>query len=322
MARRKTDDEFFAESIKFYYDHGKELQKICPDITDQYNDHSLLKLICINYWIGFFIPIAHKQLREKYGYKIAYVDTMAGSGVTSTKREQDYLCGSCPGALLSALKYGSTFDYVYGVEINTERAKALELRLKEIPNLAGAMIYDKDLAMVTSDIAKQIRGNIVSYIVIDPEGIKGLTWSNIGPLLCCKGDAMITWFEDDIWRLKEAAMGSHAAAKAQGARLTDLLGDENWKQAMSPSDLTNQFITRVISQCNKTHSAKITIPRTSGKFEMILFTGNFKEAEKLSKEWQENVTRRISSAHGREIASLLDVKSGRVPSLDTWLGKE
>jgi three-Cys-motif partner protein len=319
MAKTKSDDEFFQESLKFFNENGKILQKINPEITDQYNDHSLLKLICINYWVGIFIPIAHRQLREKYGYKIAYVDTMAGSGVTSTKRENDYFCGSCPGALLTAMKHGMPFDYLFGVEIDKDRATVLENILKSISSDTQTQIFATDISEVSTSIADKIRKNTISYIVIDPEGFKGITWSNIGPLLCCKGDAMITWFEDDIWRLKKAAMGDHKAAKSQGERLTDILGDENWKKADKPSDITNQFIARILSQCNKTHSAKVTIPRVAGNFEMILFTGKFNDAEKLSKEWETNVTRRISSAYGKEIASLLDVKSGRTSSLKEWI---
>ncbi|MBE3121147.1 MAG: hypothetical protein IMZ58_02945 [Thermoplasmata archaeon] len=124
----KKDEEFFETSLDFFVENGNTLQKICPDSVDEYNDHSLLKLISLAYWVGFFSPIAHRQLKEKYGYRIAYVDTMAGSGVTATKRSGDYFCGSCPGALLSARKY--PFDLVMAVEIDPKKGDALKRDLK------------------------------------------------------------------------------------------------------------------------------------------------------------------------------------------------
>ena len=64
----KTDDEFFDERLKLViWNLRKFLKQIGSNITDEYNDHSILKLICINYWLGFFLPICEKQLRRPHG---------------------------------------------------------------------------------------------------------------------------------------------------------------------------------------------------------------------------------------------------------------
>jgi hypothetical protein len=52
---------------------------------------------------------------------------------------------------------------------------------------------------------------------------------------------------------------------------------------------------------------------------MILFTGNFRNAKKLSQEWKERLEQRINSSHGRGISSLLDVKAGRKTSLNDYI---
>lgn len=53
MPRRKTNDEFFVEWIDFFCKSGEKLSAVSPDIYDEYDDHSLLKLIAIKYWVDF-----------------------------------------------------------------------------------------------------------------------------------------------------------------------------------------------------------------------------------------------------------------------------
>jgi three-Cys-motif partner protein len=318
---QKNNEEFFEESIRFFFENGSRLQQICPTCMDEYNDHSLLKLMSIAYWVGIFSPIAHRQLREKYGYRVAYVDSMAGSGVTSTKRAGDYLCGSCPGAILSESKNNVPFDFVIAVEINREKGNALKERLTALMPHTLSTVFTDNILNVSAEIAHELQNKTVSYIVIDPHGFQGMTWAGIGPLLQCKGDAMVTWFEHDIWRLKQAAMSSkdHQAASADQQRLTELFGSEEWRNVQSSEDLTNLFIQRVLRECKKHTYETVKIIRSTGNYYlMILFTGKFPNAEKLAKEWKNHMERRINSAHGKDIAVLLDVKAGRTATLKDW----
>lgn len=321
----KKDEEFFEESLDFFVENGKKLQKFCPDSVDEYNDHSLLKLISIAYWIGFFSPIAHRQLKDRFGYQIAYVDTMAGSGVTATKRSGDYFCGSCPGALLSASARKFPFDLVFAVEIDSQKGNALHERLETLLPQQNVIVFNKDIADVSQEIAQKLQYHTISYVVIDPQAFQGMTWTGIGPLLQCKGDAMVTWFEAECWRMKCAAcsQNKHQAAEADEQRLTELLGSEQWKNAQSAEELTKIFIDRVLHDCGKTAHAQIKIPRSEGGYYwMILFTGKFPKAANLADEWKKHVEKRIHSAHGRDIAVLLDVKAGRTSTLKNWIKTE
>ena len=319
---QKSDDEFFEERLRFFFENGAKLKDICPECIDQYNDHSLLKLISIAYWVGIFSPIAHRQLRDKYNYRIAYVDSMAGSGITSTKRAGDYLCGSCPCAVLRAQEKNCPFDLVIAVEIDKDKADALENRLNSIISSSIVKIIKKDILEVSQEIANELKNRTVSFIVIDPQALKGMTWAAIEPLIKCKGDVMITWFEHEAWRLKRAAESSkeYQASEANKKRLTELFGTELWKNCKSPGELTDLFIQRILKECNKTAFEKIKIPKSSGGYYlMILFAGKFPNAHKLVNEWKNRVERRINSTHGRDISALLDVKAGRTATLKDWL---
>jgi len=268
--------------------------------------------------LGIFLPICEKQLRQKYHYKIAYIDTMAGCGVTSSKRENDCFCGSCPGAILSSQYMEIPFDLVVGVEIDSNNATILENRLKTVIAPEKVNVINDDINAVSSQIADHLQKNrTVSYIVIDPQALQGMTWSALKPLLSCKGDAMVTWFESEAWRVRSAAMSesNHAAAQSEILRLTELLG-EGWQKAKSPEELTQMFINRVLFECGKKAYAKAYIPRQlAGYYWMILFAGDFQNAPKLVAAWEQNVNKRIRSSHGQDISSLLDVKSGRQKSL-------
>jgi len=320
----KSDEEFYDERIRFFLENGSIFQKICPTCVDEYNDHSLLKLISIMYWIGIFSPIVHRQLRDNFDYRIAYVDSMAGSGVTMAKRANDYFCGSCPGALLSAIKHNCPFDLMIAVEIKPEKADALKQRINTITPQPNITVHTKDILEISQDIAQELQKRTISYIVIDPQALKGMTWAGIGPLLKCKGDAMVTWFEAEAWRLRRAASSpkEHQAAEASKERLTELLGEE-WKNVQSAEGLTDLFIKRVIHECGKTAYAQVKIPRLDGGYYwMILFTGMPKNPQKLVDEWKTNVDRRINSVYGRGIPSLLDVKAGRISTLKNWIKTE
>jgi three-Cys-motif partner protein len=312
----KTNDEFFDERLNFVLQHANELKCIGPECTDEYNDHSVLKLICINYWLGIFLPVCHKQLRIPYGYQIAYVDTMAGSGITSTKRANDCFTGSCPSVILASHQLEIPFDIILAVEKDKTKARILEERLKHLSSPAEIVVINDDIQLASDEISKHLREKSVSYIVIDPQALQGMTWKALYPLLLCKGDAMITWFEGEAWRLKQAAAThkSHSASQADTARMTELFGT-GWEYTDTPEELSQVFINRIIRECNKKSYAKVKIERQTGYYWMILFTGQFPKAEALAEQWESHIKKRIESSHGKEISSLLEIKSGRQASL-------
>ena len=183
------------------------------------------------------------------------------------------------------------------------------------------MICD-DVAAVAGPIAEQLSNSTVAYTVIDPEGLQGLTWAGVSPLLCVKGDAMLIWFEMETWRLKQAAISDrdHPSAEADARRLDELYQSEQWMEAEKAEDLTDLFCDQVLEKCDKQVYSTVRIPRSGGNYyQPILFTGQFNKAEKLAHEWSANLDRRIHSLQGRSIDKLLDVKAGRCSSLDEFL---
>jgi three-Cys-motif partner protein len=313
---KKTDDEFFDGSLTFFCDEGNRLAKINPTIVDEYRDHSLKKLIAISYWIGIFAPIVHNKLK-RIGYEVVYVDSMGGTGLTKSLRAGDCFCGSCPAALITAHRKGYPFDEIIAVEKDSKKAATLEKRLYSINPRPKITVYPGDIQEVSPQINDQLKSKTVSYIVIDPEGFKGLTWSAIEPLLQCKGDAMITWFENDLVRMREAALSGAASAEGNASRISELLGTDEWIHTSTAQEMTDIFTQRIMSTFNKGGFQSITISdKQKDHYKMLLFVGKSPQAQALADKWAENMNRRLESLKGRSISSLLDVRSGRTTTLN------
>jgi three-Cys-motif partner protein len=312
---KKTDEEFLHENLQLYIENGKTLSQIDPEIVNEYGNHSVLKLICMHYWIGFFCPICYKNLKEKYGYNLAYIDTMAGAGVTANREGNNFFCGSCTGAIIRSNNLGKPFDFILAVESDKTRGETLVKRLSSIFSSQLFQVYSDSLENVSDEIVRFVNSQkqkTVSYIVIDPEGFEGLTWKAIFPLLTCKGDAMITWFEDGAWRIKQAAVQDHRTAEGQARMIEELLGP-GWRTASNPNELTDLFIQRVRRIPGKEAVGKVKISQNGSPYYMLLFSmaGN----ESIVKKWENEVSRRIGSVDRDDLSTLLEVESGRQKTL-------
>lgn len=320
MGKQVSDEEFYEKSLKFWVEQGEELSKICPECTNEYHEHSLFKLIGFTYWVGYFLPIIHRKFREPYGYKLHYLDIMAGSGVTSTKRAGDHFCGSCPGVLLSPNAIKFLFDFVTAIEIDKEKARALKKRLNSLNLPSEITVIPKDINNCINEIISEIeKERSISYTIIDPEGYEGLYWSTIEPFLKIKGDMMINWFEHDLWRVRGAAISKatkNSAKESDIQRLDELFGGDIWRNADSSTELTQLFIDRLLSTRKNSVAGNVTIPRAGGDFKLILITSEF--VKEQAEDWARQVTKRIYSIQGKEISTLLDIKAGRIKRLEEY----
>ncbi len=316
MAKPKSDDEFFKESLSFWVENSHILSGISPECTNEYHDHSLLKLIGFAYWVNFFNRITHTKLRVPHGYKLFFIDAMAGCGITTSKRSGDHFCGSCPGVLLSSLKTGYPFDAVIAVEMDEGKASVLEKRLNLINMPTVVQVLPCDINVCVDEIVRMTREKIKSFIILDPEG-PDICWDTLIKLLNIEGDLILTWFEHEVSRLIGAAVtpkNSREVREKHEARLNALFGGDYWK---SYPNFTDEFVARIMASTIKSYATHVKIPRKGGDFKLILFTKT--GVQKQADEWQKNVNKRIQSSHGQEISKLLDVSSGRTSTLDNFL---
>ncbi len=312
----KSNQDFWDEALEFFLSWGDRLRPV-GSTSDVYNDHSVIKLIAMTYWVGIFVPIVRKNLVERYGYKMVYIDTMGGSGVTTTRRMNDCFLGSCPAAMIAAEQRGNPFDGVIAVEVDGPRARALEERIRSVRSSTETRIFNEPLSAVASQIHDWFAERATSFAFIDPEGFQGMTWEGIFPVLSLKGDAMVTWFEADAHRLRGAALAGGPSAAADAARMDDLFGNDQWRSAKLAPQLTALFCERVASEAGKLEAREFEVEdRERGRYKLLLFAGSGCPAH-LPDEWVKQMSRRLPP--GIDIATLVDRKKGRATGLDQFL---
>ena len=249
---------------------------------------------------------------------------MGGAGITTTKNGL-HMTGSCPSALKVSNRTGFPYDKILAVEKDPKKAEALSKRMdlmkSQLDMATEITIMSGDLGSRYRQILSQIGvPKCVSYVVIDPQGLEGVSWAALHPLLSCKGDAMVTWFEDGVWRMKKSAETSTGInAEGMQRRLDDILGAGAWNEVKTPSELTQCFIDRIIKETSKKAYGMVRIhDDKANHYNLILFAGDFPTAEKLTTEWQDNMEKRLNSPTARAIGILIDVASGGLTTLDQF----
>src|SRR6267378_4061400 len=301
----KSDSDFWKEALEFFLTWGDKLRP-AGSSTDKYNDHSVIKLLAMTYWVGIFVPIVRTKLVEPYGYSMVYLDTMAGSGVTETARKGDFFVGSCTAAWIAAERMRHPFDAIIAVEPNAKRAQSLRARLQVLLPTARVRVFEQELEDVSAIIHGWFEKKATSFAFIDPEGFDGMTWAGLEPILGLKGDAMVTWFEKGAFRLKEAALSQANNASANRLRLDDLFGQGVWRGATSAQELTDLFCRRVEGSCKKLPAQQFTVEVRDGEhYKVILFAGEGCP-EDLPARWLSQMKRRVRP--GMDIATLIDLE--------------
>jgi three-Cys-motif partner protein len=294
---------------------GERLRNI-EGAVDLYNDHSVIKLIALTYWVGIFVPIVKRKLVDQFGYSMVYIDTMGGSGVTETRRKGDCFAGSCPAAMIAANKRGHPFDGVIAVEIESAKAAALERRLLHVRSETRVLVLNKPLQDVSLTIQNWFEKKHTSLSFIDPQALQGMDWEGIAPILSLKGDTLVTWFEQDAFRVRAAALTPSKSSEADARRMDNLFGDRAWRDASTPERLTDVFCRRVEKESAKLRVKQFVVSdRERGRYKLLLFAGQDCPPN-LPDKWLAQMQRRFPE--GVDIATLVDKKKGRAKALEDF----
>lgn len=165
-----TDFEWLVKQLKIISNFGSNLKDIGP--TTDYGNYTALKLIAIHYYSEVFSHVARSPNRTIQGFDGAvYIDLFGGTGLVKLIDTGDYVAGSATCALQN--KYG--FDYSVCVEIEKERAEALEKRLSKIMNKKDFRVINGDCNNCIQDVINLIQDrfdNPIVLTVVDPEGME------------------------------------------------------------------------------------------------------------------------------------------------------
>ena len=136
-------------------------------VDNEYKAHTVLKLAYLNYYMGVFLPIAHK-----YFDKIVFIDAFGGSGIVKIENSNYAVLGSTLMAA-NAEAYGNHFDLVISIDKDKEKTDLLKSRVQAL-GLKNTYVENGDANDIIKDIAVKYNLDKTSGAIffIDPEGME------------------------------------------------------------------------------------------------------------------------------------------------------
>ena len=210
----------------------QEITKICPDVCNEFQAWTPLKLVLLNYVIDVCSLIISNNIKNKKVFeKCYYVDLFAGSGLNKIKK--DFIIGS---PLICSLKYSERFNSLFFCEYKDELFDALNKRLNYIkkPNI---FLKKEDCNKYLNTIITQISSKkAYCFFFIDPHCME-FSWESMIKVLGLRSDIVFTFMTSEIFR----SIGLCKSGKSNGEYLNNFFGDNSWKSARDYEDLVRLY---------------------------------------------------------------------------------
>jgi len=198
-----------------------------------------LKLICLMWWLSIYTHIIPNYFRNYW-----YIDLFSGPGLNFVRETRDYLPGS---PILACNSYKPFTQYIF-IEKNRQRYESLKRILSRL-NLSNCRIYNEDCYAVISNL--HINADH-SFIFADCEKPSDIRWGTIEKLLRHKSDLIVVFHTESVNRVLGRARKS-----GKSDTLTEMLGDDSWRNAESGSEVLDIFMKKLRSYREFVKSIKI-----------------------------------------------------------------
>lgn len=271
----------------------EEIMKIQPDIYNEFNEWTPLKLVLLNYALDVCTSIIKNYFDDKY-----YVDLFAGSGMNKMKNKKDFLIGS---PLISTLKYRDKFSKLFFCENNLSLFDALKERMDYFKE-QKLSVTPKNCNDCLNDIIKEIDNNgSYSFFFIDPHCME-FNWESMKKVLNLRSDIVFTLMSGQIIRTVQLAKKYKECA---GEGLNVFFGDESWKSIESTDDLVKVYSENIVKEKDDciVKDIKIQSKKFNFVYHMLFITHKTKNGspwlralEKPKKEIESNSDKSVEMA--------------------------
>lgn len=121
------------------------------------------------WWWKRYIDITTKAMvgRNKWPYKLVYVDLFAGPGILMLKGSRERV----PGSPLIAANAAKPFDILILCEKDSDSAMACERRVHKYVSSDRAKVFAGDCNKIIGDVCAQIPNDALTLAFIDPTGL-------------------------------------------------------------------------------------------------------------------------------------------------------
>lgn len=243
-----------------FKDQIEKMSEIAPEVYNEFQAWTPLKLILLNYSLDVCTKIVNKAFIFKNKY---FIDLFAGSGINKIKDSEDFLIGS---PLIASLKYFNGYDCLYFCEADKKLFSALESRVSSLKR-ENLKIKKEDCNVLLDQIIEEIEGDLnYAFFFIDPHCME-FNWENMKKVLALRSDIIFTFMSSEINR----ALGYAQSGLGGDKRLTNFFGNNSWKKANDAEELLNIYKDNILKERPNAIIKTIKIQSTKFNFYYYLF---------------------------------------------------
>lgn len=151
---------------------------------------------------------------------MVYVDMFAGPGVCKIRSSERRI----PGSTIVAAQASKPFTKIIAVELDSENANALRMRLQTIAPDASVIVYQEDCNTVIDKIVNDLPAGALTLAFFDPEGLD-FEFTTVETLVKGRAVDLLVLFADayDIVRNVDLYVSQ------ESSKLDRLLGTKEWR---------------------------------------------------------------------------------------------
>jgi len=237
-----------------------QIKNIDPYVCNEFNSWTPLKLVFLNYLLDVCAIVANKRYPLKN-----YIDLFAGSGLNKIKnKHEDILIGS---PFISLFNHYNKFTSFFFCEKELILFETLKKRINLL-EFKNANLLQLDCNEGIDKILKQINKNNFSYnfFFIDPFNLD-FSWKSMKKILSIRSDILLTFMSRASWR----AFCTNEVTGYGYKSLTNLFGDDSWKQASNEKDLLEIYKKNILKERRDAEMHSIYINSERGVAYNLLF---------------------------------------------------
>lgn len=305
--------DWIEEKLQELQADAEEIYKVAPNESNPFQSWSAIKLILHVATVEVYTRIIPNHFANLY-----YVDLMAGSG-SVTLEGDDYLVGS---PILAPAIAHEQFDHLYLVEMDDDRATALDERLKSVAdNLSYGLDRDqfdviqgdanKKIAEITESIKKDSVYKSVSahsLVFADNEGLD-ITWSTMQKVTNIYSDLLINFPTLNVKR--------QVGARNEET-LDNFYGNSRWKAAHLDGDELRGIYKGNITTLERPIQRHVKVKGDkSFNYDMIYASYETKHGCPYIEAY-EYMKKRLEQISGNDIRKVLGKMKGKRVGLDLF----
>lgn len=225
-----------------------EIIKIKPEIYNEFNTWTPLKLVLLNYALDVCSIIIVNMISKGSSFKKMYfIDLFAGSGINKLKNKDDFLIGS---PLIAALNHGEKYTSMEFCQYDSkhpERSEALALRLASLKN-PNLIINKEPYEDCLNEILNKTKEKgAYSLFFIDPDCME-FEWESMSKVLDNSNDILFNLMSSQIQR----NIGLAKANRSEGEKLNRFFGNNSWENATSTDNIVKVYCENILKERPKT----------------------------------------------------------------------